>query len=343
MTQHPRLRSLRRTASLAALFGGAGALGLLSSCAPDSFKLAVTPGRVAAAVSFHARPGEFDGADRGSRGRVGHSWFPLTPGRYTDFRIRRYPIDEPTYVRVTTGEPELFFGRMATPWVYGEVPGLPVDATLFGLRQYYSVAPDGSLWSHGAQNNGIMSYMEPPVRQLLADPVPGAAWVDTALFESFFPGMVPIFSGELSFASQLSDRAFLDLAGTPVHALRRAQVVDDLRRAGALAPAALGLDGAILAEALLGGESFASAANAARLTAAAAAPRESDPAPVLARDSGRDRPALVAKKGIWFAREQGFVARDYPHGPGGPSNINITTYERIGHGFGPVPPPQPAP
>ena len=56
----------------------------------------------------------------------------------------------------------------------------------------------------------------------------------------------------------------------------------------------------------------------------------------------RDRPALDAAKGIWFARGQGFVARDYPYGPG-TTNINITTYERIGSGFGPVPAAQPAP
>jgi len=321
----PRRTSLHFCSSLIGLVPGVLALAVLSSCSPDILVVGVKSGSgtVVFGVDYNARPGDLADPGSASRARVGHPWFPLTPGRYTDFRILRYPSAEPTYVRATLGEPEEFFGRLATPWVYGPVPGLPVDESLEGLRQYYSVDSAGALRMHGAQNDGIMSYMEPPIRHLPPDPAPGAAWIDTTFFRSFFPGMVPIFAGAQTYASTLSERAFLDLPGTPVHALRRSQLIDSYDGPVGSAVALEGIDGAALAAALLDGAS-------PELALAAA------------RNGRRDRPTLVPEKGIWFARGQGAVARDYPHGVG-PTNINITTYERIGSGFGPVPPPQPAP
>jgi hypothetical protein len=280
-------------------------------------------GTVVFGVDYDARPGELAPAGSAARAREGHPWFPLTPGRYTDFRIWRYPASDPTYVRATIGEPELFFDRLATPWVYGPVPGLPVDESLEGLRQYFSVDEEGALRMHGSQNDGIMSYMEPPIRYLPPEPVPGAAWIDTTYFRSFFPGMEPIFAGAQTYASTLSDRAFLDLPGAPVHALRRAQVIDTYDGPVGSAVAIASLDGAGLAAALLEGAS-------------------AEVALARAREGGRNRPELDPKKGNWFARSQGIVARDYPHGAGS-TNINITTYERIGSGFGAIPASQPAP
>ncbi len=324
MNSHPRPVLQQFRAAFVSLAAGALALAVLPSCSPDVFRIAVDSGGVAFDAKFQARPGDLDAPGAASHARVGHPWFPLTPGRYTDFRISRYPSPEPTYVRATIGEPEEFFGRMATPWVYGPVPGLPVDESLAGLRQYYSVDAAGALRMHGAQNDGIMSYMEPPIRHLPPAPTPQATWIDTTFFRSFFPGMEPIFAGAQTYTSTLSERAFLDLPGKPAHALRRSQVIDEFDGPVPGAGFALaGLDGTSLAAALLDGESPELALAAAR----------GDP---------RDRPTLDPEKGIWFARGQGFVARDYPHGPGS-SIINITTYERIGNGFGPVPPPQPAP
>ncbi len=318
MTTHPRPR-----AAVLVIAASALALAGFGSCSPDVWTMAVDTGGVAIDATLHARPGDLDAAGGGSRARVGHPWFPLTPGRYTDFRILRYPSPEPTYVRATLGEPEEFFGRMATPWVYGPVPGLPVDESLEGLRQYYSVDAAGALRMHGSENDGIMSYMDPPIRHLPPTPVPQATWIDTTFFRSFFPGMVPIFAGAQTYTSTLSDRVFLDLPGKPAHALRRAQVIDEFEGPVPGTLGLSGLDGAILAAALLDGAS-------PELALAAA------------RGGRRDRPALDPLKGIWFARGQGFVARDYPHGPG-TTNINITTYERIDSGFGPVPPAQTTP
>ena len=317
MTSHSRIRPH----AFVSLLAGALALAGLTSCSPDFFRVAVDAGSGGGVfeAKFHARPGDL----QASHARVGHPWFPLTPGRYTDFRILRYPSTEPTYVRATMGEPEEFFGRMATPWVYGPVPGLPVDESLEGLRQYYSVDEAGALRMHGAQNDGIMSYMDPPIRHLPPVPVAGATWIDTTFFQSFFPGMVPIFAGAQTYTSTLSDRAFLDLPGRPAQALRRGQVIDEFDGPVGSGISLADLDGGILAAALLDGETPEVA------LAAAARGR-------------RDRPTLDPLKGIWFARGQGFVARDYPHGPG-TTNTNITTYERIDSGFGPVPEPKPMP
>ena len=320
MNLHLRPVSPRVLAAFVAL----APLALFASCSPDILIIKVDTRTVGIDARFHDRSGEL-AAPAGSRAGVGHPWFPLTPGRYTDFLIRRYPSEDVTYVRATMGEPEEFFGRMATPWVYGPVPGLPVDESLEDLRQYYSVDDDGALRMHGSENKGIMSYMEPPIRHLLPEPVPLATWVDTTYFRSFFPGMVPIFAGGQTYTSTLSERTFLDLPGRPAHAMRRGQVIDDYD--GPVGQAAstvsfAGVDGTTLAAALLAGES---------------------PEVALAGARGRrDRPTLDPLKGIWFARGQGFVARDYPHGPG-TTNINVTTYERIDSGFGPVPPAQTTP
>lgn len=324
MVSHPRRRAHRSGLPLSLGFA-LGAL-VLAGCGVDRgavgpASLDADPGRIA--VAANAPTGGV-----GPRAQTGHAWFSLTPGRYADFRIRRFTVEAPTYVRVTVARPEVFFGRPASPWVYGEVPGLPVDATLNGLRQYYSLAPDGALWFHGAQNLGFMSHTEPPVRQLSADPVPGAAWVDTVFFESFFPGGIPFFSATQTYAFKLSERAFLDLPGGPVHALRSSVVIDELDGFSAR--------GVAIATAAYGGESLAPFAEG-RATAG-----DGDEAPVArARDRG-DRGEPAALKGLWFARQRGLVARDFPQGPG-PGNINITTYERLGEGFGPVPPPTPAP
>ncbi len=281
------------------------ALALLSSCSPDILVVGVKSGSgtVVFGVDYDARPGELADPGSASRERVGHPWFPLTPGRYTDFRILRYPSTEPTYVRATLGEPEEFFDRLATPWVYGPVPGLPVDESLEGLRQYFSVDAAGALRMHGSQNDGIMSYMEPPIRYLPPEPAPGATWIDTTYFRSFFPGMVPIFAGAQTYASTLSARAFLDLPGTPVHALRRSQVIDIVRRAGRFRDRR-------------STGSMKRVATGLRLRRRCSKVPRPELALTVARNGQRDRPTLVAEKGIWFARSQGIVARDYPHGVG---------------------------
>lgn len=311
MPLHPR-RRLAFFACVPSL-----ALVALAGCAPESSRAPLAPAAQATAIRSAAGASAPDVEAARARMRVGHPWFPLTPGRYVDFRIRRLGEEiEFTYVRATLGEPELFFGRLATPLVYGEVPGLLVDDTFFGLRQYFSIAPDGSLWSHGAQNNGFMSHTEPPLRQLLADPKPGDTWQDVVFFESFFPGGIPFFSNDEIYTFTLSERASIDLAGGRFHALRASVVIDDAQP-GAAALAAAAFDGIALR------------------ADAAVAPV------VLARPRG-DRPEVPALKGLWYARREGLVARDYPFGPG-PGNVNIATFERIGEGTGPIPPPQPAP
>jgi hypothetical protein len=266
------------------------------------------------------------GTKGGLRGRPqeGHAWFPLTPGRYADFRIRRYPVEQPTFVRATFGEPELFFGRLATPWVFGEVPGLPVDTTLYGLRQYYSIAPDGSLWFHGAHNRGFMSHTEPPVRMLPPKIELGAAITDTVFFESFLPGNIPFFSATQSFRWTIDRIEWLDLPAGSYRAARASLFVDDVE------------DGAGVANAGLVEAAFFGARVSAGEEAIVARARRED----LARGPGEGD--LVPERGMWFARHTGMVARDYPHGPG-PEVTNITTYERWGEGFGPVPEPSPAP
>jgi len=79
-----------------------------------------------------------------------NAYFPLTPGLTSDFRVTRLGVGV-RYVRVTTGEPEMFFGRLATPWVYGDIPGMERDSTLYGLRQYFSENGEPDLFEPGRQ------------------------------------------------------------------------------------------------------------------------------------------------------------------------------------------------
>jgi hypothetical protein len=260
--------------------------------------------------------------------REGHPWFPLTPGRYTDFVIHRYTVDEPSYIRATMGHPEPFFGRMATPWVYSEIPGRPVDATLNGLRQYFSLAPDGALWFHGAQNNGFMSYTEPPVRQLPAQVRVDAASLDTVEFKSYLPGGMPFYEARQTFLWSITDIEWLTLPAGSYRAARATVVIDDVLAGGAgIAEAALFGGGMAAAIAAKDGGLDAAIVDRSRREATGRGPGEGE---------------LVPERGMWFARHTGLVARDYPHGPG-PVVINITTYERLGEGFGPVPEPSSAP
>lgn len=261
--------------------------------------------------------------------REGHPWFPLTPGRYADFRVRRLTVEEPTYIRVTMGHPEPFFGRMATPWVYSDIPGQPLDDTLFGLRQYFSIGSDGSLLFHGAQNNGFMSYMEPPVRQLPSQVQVGASSTDTVVFRSFLPGGVPLFEADQSFTWTVEERATLEMPAGFFHAVRVRQIVGDVVVPGA----------SRLVEAAVFGDTPVAMLVALR----DGTPEER----IVSRARGdaldarrSDEPAVA--RGLWFARHTGLVARDWPHGPGA-DVINITTYERLGEGFGPVPEPSSAP
>jgi hypothetical protein len=180
------------------------------------------------------------------------------------------------------------------------------DSTRYGLRQYFSVAPDGALWFYGAQNNGFMSYTEPPVRELLAEPVAGEAWNDTVLFQSFFPGGIPFFTARQAYAWTLSERTKLRVPAGVYHAYRSSQTIGD-----AEAPVAF-----------------------ARGDLASAGWSEHS---VQARPEDPD-----VLKGFWFARRRGIVARDWPSGPG-PTNTNITTFELLDQGTGPIPPALPAP
>ena len=295
MSLHPR-----RLVPLALLF--VAALG--AGCGQDRATGPAASSTALAPSGAAVRAAELTAAR--ARARIGHPWFPLTPGRYVDFRIRRLGEDpEVTYLRATLGEPEMFFGRLATPMVYGESPGRPIDESFQGLRQYFSVAPDGALWSHGAQNRGVLSHTEPPLRQLLADPAPGQVWEDSVYFESFFLGS-PYYSNHETYSFSLSETAELDLEGGRFKALRVSTIINDTYVGGA-ALAAAAFDGLLL-------------------TGAGHVPRTPPP----------------ALKGPWFARHQGLVARDWPFGPG-PGNNNIVTLERIGDGFGPIPAPEPAP
>jgi hypothetical protein len=301
------------------------AAALAAGCARESASPVATEAPVASAPA--ATRGRFAGSIdlEAARARMkqGHPYFPLTPGRYVDLRVRRLGEDpEFSYVRATLGEPELFFGRLATPLVYGEVPGMFLDDTLEGLRQYFSIAPDGSLWMHGAQNQGVMSHTEPPVRQLLADPRPGDTWEDTVYFESFLPGMIPFWQNHEHYVWTLSERATLDLPVGRVKAMRVSAVITDAEPpAAAMALAAL-YDGL--------------------LPSTAPRPAGDPDIPAMQPRLAGAKPELPILKGLWFARHEGLVARDYPFGRG-PENWNIVTIERIGEGVGPVPDPQPAP
>jgi hypothetical protein len=328
MTRHLRrpaslLPFLVRLVPLVAL-GALGALGaLVAGCGTERRQAGPGAGTLALETSTSER-----GLLQASP-REGHPWFPLTPGRYADFRVRRFTVDEPTYIRVTMGHPEPFFGRLATPWVYADVPGQPLDDTLFGLRQYFSIGPDGSLLFHGAQNNGFMSYMEPPVRQLPAQVQVGASSTDTVVFRSFLPGGVPLVEFDQSFTWTVEERATLELPAGWFHAVRVRQIVNDVFLSGA----------SRLVEAAVFGDTPVAALVALR--DGTAEERLVSRARADALDARRpDEPAVA--RGLWFARHTGLVARDYPHGPG-VDVINITTYERLDEGFGPVPEPSSAP
>ena len=242
----------------------------------------------------------------------GHPYFPILPGLYSDYRVTRLGVGL-RYVRVTAGEPERFFQSMATPFVYDDVPGQARDSTLYGLRQFYSISPDGDLWFHGAQNNGFMSHTTPPVRMLRANPRPGEAWVDSVLFESFLPGMVPFFQNPESYSWTISEPARLVLPGGGFRGLRSSSVIDDL-------PALPAARGATRTEAMFMPGSAALESFARRGLGAL-------PEPL---------------RGTWFAHHVGMVARDWPSGQG-EVNLNAVTFELVGQGVGPVPPPTPPP
>jgi hypothetical protein len=239
--------------------------------------------------------------------KPGHPYFPIVPGAFSDYRVTRLGVGI-RYVRVTAGNPETFFGRQATPFVYGDVPGQTRDSTLFGLRQFWSISPDGDLWFHGAQNNGFMSHTTPPVRMLRAKVKPGDAWIDSVYFESFLPGGVPFFQNNESYAWTVSDDAWLALPGGVFKALRSSAVLDDL-------PAPAVRAGAFPAPGGAGGQAFAARGLA---------------------------PLPEPLRGTWFSRHDGMVARDWPSGQG-EVNLNSVTFELVGQGTGPVPPPTPPP
>jgi hypothetical protein len=300
------------------------AAALAAGCAPDRSspaRSAASPLAPEAPAGRIAHDGAADVSAARARMKLGHPYFPLTPGRYVDFRIQRLGEDpEFSYVRATLGEPEMFFGRLATPLVYSEIPGMLPDEIFDGLRQYYSIAPDRALWWHGAQNKGVMSHMEPPVRQLPADVVPGATWQDTTFFESFLPGMIPFWSNHERWDFALSERAVLELVGGIERgAVRVDVVITDTYYPGALIAAAA-LDGVI-----------APASQAGR-----------DEAPFVVQANGGPKSVPEVKKGLWFARHEGLVARDFPFGPGDGIR-NIVTFEKLAEGTGPVPAAQPAP
>ncbi len=243
------------------------------------------------------------------RGQKAHPYFPIVPGAFSDYRVTLIG-EAPRYLRVTTGAPELFFGRMATPLIYSAIPGLTPDTVFVGLRQYFSISPLGDLWFHGASNGGVMAHSEPPVRQLLAAPNPGEAWSDTVLFESFLPGMVLFVRDSYRYEWTLSETARLVLPGGTFRAVRARSLVYD----GPPLPDA---------PALLAGSVNGTAG-------------------VLERLGVQMKPGPIEIfKGFWFARHVGIVARDWPFGEG-PENANVRTVELMGRGTGPVPlPPLP--
>lgn len=237
------------------------------------------------------------------RGRHAHPYFPIVPGAFSDYRVTLIGQD-PRFLRVTTGAPELFFGRMATPLIYSAIPGTVPDTVFVGLRQYFSISPLGDLWFHGASNGGVMSHTEPPVRQLLANPRPGEAWSDTVLFESFLPGMVLFIQDSYIYEWTLSETARLVVPAGTFRAVRaRSLIYDGPPLPGATAGSVNGTGD------------------------------------VLERLGVQLKPQPVEIfKGFWFARHVGIVARDWPFGEG-PENANVRTVELIGRGTGPVPPP----
>lgn len=168
------------------------------------------------------------------QGKNAHPYFPLVPGSYKDYRITLLGVPEPRYIRVTVGLPETFFDRTATPLVYSPVPGQVPDTVIVGLRQYFSIAPDGALWFHGAQNGIVRAHSEPPVRNLLAKPKGGDAWADTVLFESYIGGAL-FLEDHYVYQWTLSNETRLDLPAGSFKAVRATstiQFLEDLSRLG---------------------------------------------------------------------------------------------------------------
>jgi hypothetical protein len=244
------------------------------------------------------------------KGRTAHPYFPIVPGAYSDYRVTLFNTGT-RYIRVTAGAPTLFFDRMATPFVYSEIPGMVPDTILVGLRQYFSISPEGALWFHGAENGIVRAHSDPPVRQLIADPRAGESWADTVVFESFI-GPTVFIRDRYLYTWTLSETARLPLPAGTFRALRATSLVDS-------APPE---PGAMAMVRVLAGtdadDAFAGLGVALK------------PQPV------------ENKRGSWFAKHVGIVARDWPSGLG-PSNINTETFELMGRGVGPVPPPLPPP
>jgi hypothetical protein len=156
----------------------------------------------------------------------GHDYFPFTPGLASDFDVVLAGYDPPERaMRVVVGEREDFFGRMAVPWVYEAIPGELPDSMFLDLRQYWSVSPEGDLLFHGAQNKGVRSFMEPPVRVLPARPRGGETWRDTVVFQSFLPGIGLFDSATVVFETKLSERTQLRLPAGNIQAFRATQTV----------------------------------------------------------------------------------------------------------------------
>jgi len=242
-----------------------------------------------------------------SIGKNAHPYFPIVPGAYRDYRITLAGVGT-RMIRVTTGLPELFFDRMATPFVYSAVPGEIPDSVIVGLRQYWSIAPDGALWFHGARNGIVSAHSVPPVRNLLAKPKPGDAWADTVLFESFIGG-APFLRDYYLYEWKLSEVTVLDLPAGSYRALRATSIISD-------APPEEGL--LALARMPRSGGLGVSSRRGVALT----------PSP---------EPVDIFR-GWWFARHDGIVAKDWPFGEGS-EFVNVATYELVGEGMGPVPPP----
>jgi len=241
-------------------------------------------------------------------GKNAHPYFPIVPGAYKDYRITLAGVGT-RMIRVTTGLPEVFFNRTATPFVYSMVPGETPDSVIVGLRQYWSIAPDGALWFHGARNGIVSAHSEPPVRNLLAKPRPGEVWADTVLFESFIGGS-PFLRDYYLYEWKLSEVTVLDLPAGTFRALRATSTVTDAPpEEGVLALARMPRSGG-----------FAMRSRRGVLLA----PPASEPVDIY--------------RGWWFARHDGIVAKDWPFGEG-TEFVNIATYELVAEGMGPVPPP----
>jgi len=227
------------------------------------------------------------------------AWFTLQPGAYRDYKVTELGVGV-RYLRITVGLPETYFGRTVHPWVYGPVPGLVPDSVRVGLRQYFSYAPDGALWFHGAENGAAASVTEPPVRRLLADPGPAQAWTDTVLFTSYFPLGTPFLVDHEVFTSTTTPLATLPLPAGTFTALRSSALSVSLDN-----PMAGGRAAALLAQ------------------------------PGLAATPPAD--SLPPERGTWYAQGRGPVAIDWPSGPTDGFS-NSVTFELMAWGFGALPP-----